>query len=304
MIPQFPQFKKLALADRSDIDLHTNSYEPYSDFNFTCLWAWDTAEARMVSELNGNLVVRFTDYMTDDPFLSFLGRNDQTETTTTLIDYCKKNGLPTTLRLIPPVSIDGLDPSTFMITESQGDFDYIFSAEKLSQLAGTEFYTKRRYASRFWREHPLARVVRLDLKNGRVQKDILETVDAWEHHKIQSNKEYHLAHELIATKRLLSSDRLDALIGLGMYIDEIMIGYAIVEVLGRGSAIFHFIKFNVLYRGVNEALMQTVAIELKNLSVKFINFESDLGLESMQTSKMSWRPVMFLKRFEIRYAHS
>ncbi len=80
MIPQFPDFKHVEVDDREAVEAHTHRYEPYSDFNFTSLWAWDTSGERMISELNGNLVVRFTDYSTHEPFLSFLG-DSQTEHT-------------------------------------------------------------------------------------------------------------------------------------------------------------------------------------------------------------------------------
>ena len=73
MIPKFPQFKKIELSDRVDVEAHTSLFEPYSDFEFTCLWTWDMKGERMISELNNNLVVRFTDYNTHNPFLSFLG---------------------------------------------------------------------------------------------------------------------------------------------------------------------------------------------------------------------------------------
>src|SRR3989338_2938897 len=56
MIPQFPQFKRVEITDREAVEAHTHKYEPYSDFNFTSLWAWDTNGERMISELNGNLV--------------------------------------------------------------------------------------------------------------------------------------------------------------------------------------------------------------------------------------------------------
>lgn len=75
MIPQFPEFKIVEVGDREAVESHTHRYPPYSDFNFTSLWAWDTSNERMISELNGNLVVRFTDYATNEPFLSFLGTN-------------------------------------------------------------------------------------------------------------------------------------------------------------------------------------------------------------------------------------
>ncbi len=41
MLPKFPNFKKIELSDRKDVENITSRFPPYSDFNFSSLWAWD-----------------------------------------------------------------------------------------------------------------------------------------------------------------------------------------------------------------------------------------------------------------------
>ncbi|MFH1170731.1 MAG: hypothetical protein V1704_04200 [Candidatus Vogelbacteria bacterium] len=43
------------------------------------MWSWDVNGEMRISELNGNLVVRFNDYLTGEPFYSFLGDNEVNE---------------------------------------------------------------------------------------------------------------------------------------------------------------------------------------------------------------------------------
>ncbi|OGY35168.1 MAG: hypothetical protein A3E36_00640 [Candidatus Andersenbacteria bacterium RIFCSPHIGHO2_12_FULL_45_11b] len=76
MIPKFPEFKPLEMTDREEIIGYTSKFLPYSDFNFTSMWSWDIDGKIMVSELNGNLVVNFSDYVTSEPFYSLIGDND------------------------------------------------------------------------------------------------------------------------------------------------------------------------------------------------------------------------------------
>jgi hypothetical protein len=64
MIPQFPKFKKIDLADLKEIEQFTKQFSPYSDYNFISLWAWNINDAVCISKLNGNLVVRFINYLT------------------------------------------------------------------------------------------------------------------------------------------------------------------------------------------------------------------------------------------------
>lgn len=75
MIPEFPKFKHIELIDKEEIEQITHKYPPYSDFNFVSMWSWDIKGEIRISKLNNNLVVRFTDYLSGNPFFSFLGDN-------------------------------------------------------------------------------------------------------------------------------------------------------------------------------------------------------------------------------------
>ncbi|MCA1638525.1 MAG: hypothetical protein LC768_09365, partial [Acidobacteria bacterium] len=63
MIPSFPHFRNLRADDKEAVESFTNQFPPYSDFNFTSLWCWNVSEKIQVSQLYGNLIVRFTDYV-------------------------------------------------------------------------------------------------------------------------------------------------------------------------------------------------------------------------------------------------
>ena len=38
MIPEFPEFKKLELSNKEEIEKITQKFPPYSDFNFVSMW--------------------------------------------------------------------------------------------------------------------------------------------------------------------------------------------------------------------------------------------------------------------------
>jgi len=80
MIPTFPKFKSLELSDRAEVERFTSRHPPYSDYNFTSLWCWDIYERVLLSQLDGNLIVRFTDDATGEPFYSFFGYNTASST--------------------------------------------------------------------------------------------------------------------------------------------------------------------------------------------------------------------------------
>src|SRR3989338_6915620 len=80
MIPEFPQFKKLELSDKADVEKFTLPYSPYSDFNFTGTWSWDVRDKMQISQLNTNYVIRFINYISGEAFYTFLGKNNTTDT--------------------------------------------------------------------------------------------------------------------------------------------------------------------------------------------------------------------------------
>ena len=301
MIPQFPEFKKIEHSDRAAVEAHTSRFEPYSDFNFNCLIAWNPG-GRMIAELHDNLVVQFTDYESDELFLSFLGENSRDATIRSLITHCKKHDLPTTLRLMPEISIQDLEPEVFSIQESRIDFDYIYAAQDLVDLSGSKFQEKRGHERKFWRDNPGAKLIRLDLSTLDHQRAILTTFNEWEQVKVAQSKDSGNGHELEATKRLLTSDGLEKLIALGLFLPEGMCGYAIGEELPRGHALVHFMKSTNAKRGMSEALMRGYAENLLSRGISHMNVESDLGVDYIRKSKMSWQPSSFLKRYDVRSA--
>src|SRR6185436_18008967 len=92
-LPEFPNFKSLELSDKGAIEAITKKFPPYSDFNFVSMWAWDIKGEVRVSQLYGNLIVRFTDYLTGEPFYSFLGDSKVNETVRALLELSKRDGL-------------------------------------------------------------------------------------------------------------------------------------------------------------------------------------------------------------------
>ncbi len=87
MINKFPEFKKLELSDKVELEKITRQYLPYSDYHFTQMWIWDNHEPSMLSKLDGNIVIRHSDALTGESFYSFLGSNCLNSTIKTIFDF-------------------------------------------------------------------------------------------------------------------------------------------------------------------------------------------------------------------------
>ena len=293
-LPEFPQFKPVELSDRAAIEAITNKYPPYSDFNFTSMWSWDVKGEMRVSQLNGNLVVRFSDYTTGKPFYSFLGDNKVQETAEKLLALSVKEGMEPVLKLLPEVSISGIDHTAFTIEEDRDHFDYIYPVGKLKTYDGNKLRSKRNLFNRFKKLYRHS-IVQLDASDPKIQKDIMSLFDKWVKNK-KSNAE-KASKERGAFRRILQISKQKDLIFLGLFIDGTFAGIIVNEILSNNYATLHFEKADEKYTGIYACLMLENAKMLFNMGKKDLNYEQDLGIKGLRLGKKSFRPTSFLKKY-------
>ncbi len=300
MIPTFPEFKKIEVNDRKAVESYTCQYPPYSDFNFTSLWAWDTSDERMVSELNGNLVARLTDYTTSEQFLSFLGSNKIEETIISLLGYAEKHELLKSLELIPEVSIPDSNNKEFLVMEDRNNFDYILDIPSLSRLEGGSFKDLRRNVRKFSELYSQYHVEVKDKNESGLKDHILNLLDLWGADKIAKGKEFEVHKERIALSRLLNSLKNDHKFIITTISNESnTIAFSIEEILTDDYCIGHFWKADTQKTGIYDFLLYSIAKYLNSRGLTLWNFEQDLGIENLRKSKMKYRPVSFLKKFTV-----
>ncbi len=299
MIPTFPNFKKLELSDKKEIEEFTSKFPPYSDFNFTSLWSWDTNSERMISILNANLVILFTDYENEEKLLSFLGNNKPEDTAIELINYAKSINILPVLRFISEEAIKNLKNSNLLIEEDRDNFDYVYDVSELSNLSGVKFKEKRHSFNKFSREHPNAFWELKELGNQELYNQIIYVINAWEDKKKIDKKTSDFEYEKIAINKLIKTLEGDKIILSCVSVQDKVIGFSIDEILSDNYAISHFIKADNSYIGIYEFLNKKISEYLKDNGVLFWNWEQDLGIESLRRSKTSYRPINFIKKYKI-----
>lgn len=304
MIPEFPNFKKIELSDKKEVEEFVSKFPPYSAFNFTNLWAWDIRGDREIAKLNENLVIRFTDYETEEPFLSFLGINKCENTALTLLSFACKSEICPKLRFITEESIGNLQSANLCVAEDRDNSDYLFSPPKLSKLQGVEFKKIRHLAKRFSEEYPDAVFQSKDLSDLSVQNEIHLMLRKWECRKQEQNKECDLRFEEKALNRLLQSAKSHNLTLSCVFLHNKMIGFSIDEILPNQNVIAHFIKADNSFKGIYEFLNRELAQYLEALNITLWNWQQDLNIKNLRETKLSYRPVAFLKRYTVSFNDS
>ena len=301
MIPIFPQFKNLELLDKREVEKITSQFPPYSDFNFISLWSWNIKDEMRLSILNGNLVVRFTDYLSSKPFYSFLGNNKINETVEELLEFAKKEGVKPLLRLVPDIVSKNLDLKTYSLEEDPDHFDYIYKNEYLANYSGNKFKNKRCLYNKFKNSYPNARILINKTIEPKTIEDILKLDEKWAKHKVEKLVNFDIKNEIQAVKRFfLAFDKFEnsKFLFLCLYVEKELVGFSISSIINQDYVLCHFTKGDIKYGGVYEYMLKNYAQNISKIS-HFMNYEQDLGLSSLRFSKNSFRPASFLKKYVI-----
>lgn len=299
MIPQFPQFIKLSFEHKPHIEKHILRHLPYSDFNFTSLLSWSGDETH-ISTLNGNLVLKFRDYLTNEPFYTFIGVHKVNDTIQTLLQESIKNNLHPKLKLIPEVVLK-TDPKIlnhFDIQEDRDNFDYIYQLEEMKELKGNKFGEKRHHINKFKKLYNSSYRL-INLADAETQQAVLDLFHRWLNLKGREKKEAE--NELAAIKKIFQFAKDLKLVCIGLYIDGKLVGFSVNEMLTNGYAINFFEKADTNYQGIYPYLRQITANHLAELGCIYLSHEQDLGIEGLRKSKMSYHPHFFLKKYTISH---
>lgn len=294
MIPAFPAFKKLELSDRAEIDAHTGQFPPYSDFEFGSVWSWDVKEEMEVSLLNENLVVKFTDYTTGEPFITFLGAKDASETAAALIRESIALGYRPSLSLVPEVSTVGLDPNEFALEESRDHFDYVCDVSRHIEYPGPELKSHRKLLTSFKEAYPDFEHASLDVGSEEARKEIADVYRTWD-----ENKGFLMTSEAFAYERFLAAAHALSYSAVGIRVQGKLIAFHIVSLPPGTCANALFGKADTAYKGVYAALDHVVAHDLMHRGYTHMNIQQDLGIENLRMAKLGLHPAHFLKKYTV-----
>jgi hypothetical protein len=299
MIPIFPIFKKLTLSDKKSIDSITSGFEPYSNYNFANLWSWDYDKSVKISRLNGNLVVMCNDHFLTETCINFLGNNKINETLETLFLFLRTHHLEPVLNSVPRISVQGANPDLYEIVPNRSSYDYIYDLNSLAYFTEPKYSHKRKAANQFFRKFPSAKLKTLNLATAQIRTNIQKLNKSWLSQKDKVSTKIEFQHESSAIKRFIDGNFSNSLC-LGLYVDNILAGYSCFSLLDGGFTLCQFSKADTRFYGVYEYLMRESASFLVTKGYKKLNYEEDLGMEGLRQAKLSYKPLSFLEKYNVR----
>lgn len=295
MIPEFPNFKPLELSDRGEIEEITSKFPPYSDFNFTSLWSWDTEGTTLVSKFNEVLILKLDHYTLDLRVCTFFPPSFDDNILNHIKSYLSYDSEFHLISLIPEFAIQKIQNEKIICIEEDHNHDYIYYVDDLIYFKGSKLRGKKNFINRFNKTYAYEVKV-LKSFDDVIKSEILELSKNWflERNILDflNEKEYKAIQRFfqINTKNLFI---------IAIYINNKLAGFTLNEIINSNYAILHFEKAISSFVGIYPKLMQETCIYLKKLSILKINYEQDLGIPGLKSAKKSYQPMEFLKKYQI-----
>lgn len=294
MIEEYPNYSDLNVSHSDMVQKFTSGFDPYSDFNFLSLFAWNINHTTAISTLNDNLVIVLPHYITGKPIMSILGTNKIHESIDILLRHT------TGLRLVPAVVKESLNGHPgLLFTRDIDNYDYIYDLNDHAVLNGGKYKGLRKTLNKFIRTYGSAvHVQKLDLSKT---SKIVELIDVYNQWYVERRKvEDEVINERKAIQRILEAGSHFNLECYEILVNDTLAGFSINEVLPNKYATCHFQKCLLSYDGIDVFLTNYVAKELLKSGCKYINWEQDLGIEGLKTLKQGYKPVNMLEKYIVR----
>jgi len=183
-------------------------------------------------------------------------------------------------------------PQARMLT-SRGHWDYLYAVPELVALAGNRFHAKLNLLHQFHKGY-LWRYQTLD--HSLITR-VLEMQGQWcAWRNCDSSPE--LAAEDRAIGRLLAAAAaFPELMGGTLFVDERLVAFTIAEPLRPDTLLIHFEKGMGSYKGVYQAINREFLAAHQEFAL--VNREQDLGNEGLRKAKLSYKPIAFIRKYEL-----
>jgi uncharacterized protein len=169
--------------------------------------------------------------------------------------------------------------------------DYIYSSQKLVDLAGNKLHKKRNLINQFLELHP-------DYSSQPLQASdldaCLDLAEKW--CRQRTCVELDFDHETSAIKTAFANFKELELRGLKVCRGHDMLAFSVFSRLNSNMADVHFEKFIPDVKGIGQVINWETAKALSG-EFKYINREQDLGIEGLRQAKKSYDPEYIVSAY-------
>lgn len=291
------KFHEITLADKAWMDARFAEDDRNAcEYTFANNFIWRKVYQVEVGEICGCLVIRFQE--NGECCYSYpVGAGDKKAAIEQMLLQCRENGRKLQLSALSEQDrAQLLDwfPGQFLIEEDRDGFDYIYSQEKLSTLAGKKLHGKRNHIARFkddgdWCYEPMT-ADNLEECRTMTYTWIKMRSGKWNEEMEEEVMVLHEAFDHMAELELVG--------GVLRKAGEI-VAFTMGEPLNSDTFVVHFEKaypdMQGAYPMINQQFVQNAC-----QNYTYVNREDDTGDLGLRKAKLSYYPEILLKKYVAR----
>ena len=289
-MPSDLQLRKLTIHDKDILTpyLISNKYG-ICDFSFSNIFMWRHTYFVDYAIHKGFLVILTSDFQGSRHFFMPLGSGDPEAVIKDMIawSFGQKQHfrmIGVTERIVDELAFLGSD---FTVSSAEV-WDYIYSSEDLITLKGKKFHGKRNHINKFDSLYNYEYIV---LETQHVPL-CLALLDRW---NAENESNPSIIAENIAVREAINNFTELGLTGGCLFIEGKLGAFALGQPLNDVMYAIHVEKALHDYEGIYSKINQCFS-ERNCIGYKYINREEDMGIEGLRKSKMSYNPVILLKK--------
>ncbi len=290
MLPSYPEFAPISLAMRPELHPWFQRLEAgLSEFTFSNIWLFRHTYDYQLSRFGDGLYL-LSGTKNGKRFFSapwgLPGREILDELFSTH-DYLKNLNATQAETLGSDLQSWGYE-----VREDRDNWDYLYDSSEMATLDGKKFHKKRNHIHQFHSVYPSGFEGRnMDLSENDT-KDALGLLELWQSRR-EDRSDYLPSKDAVIHRADLE------LKGRIWTMDGKTIAFAQGEPtqLGRAFTI-HFEKADGEFKGVYQTVFLDWAKELRG-EFPLINREQDLGDPGLRQAKETYRPVGYVRKFQV-----
>ena len=291
----FPEFKAVDLSVQEIFNDFLSRYPlEASEYNFTNIFAFRKAYNFKISRLHDNLII-LRDTKPVSVFCP-VGNSQISDIFEEICSYLKTRTKEPYLERVPENFVKTYLKArkNLIIEEERDHFDYVYLEKELVQLRGNKFHDKKNKINKF---KSIYQYQYQTLTPALIEECIAFEDDWCE--KRECGKYPGLEKEQCAILEMLNNFSALNIKGGIIRLDNRIVALTIGEKFLKDTMVIHIEKANAdipgLYQVINQEFLKHEAG-----GCTYVNREQDLGIKGLRSSKMSYNPLRFIKKYKIK----
>lgn len=301
------RFKNLTLEDKPVIDEYFRDAQPLnSECTFTNLFIWRDCYAVQWAIVEELLIIKPSqgeESWVLQPYGDYT-KCDLHSVFQQLDAYFSAQGLPFVMRAMTEPFVTLLEqeyPDLFYLEDERDLADYVYLGEDLRTLKGRKYHSKRNHLSNFRKNYP---AYLYETMTADMTEEVWRYLMEWCSQKACGGTlDVGLHCEQKAIREALDHFEVLDYEGAVIRLDGKIVAFTLGEKLNADTVVIHVEKADGdvigLYPAINQEFLQHAWPD-----VQYVNREEDTGAEGLRKAKLSYHPVMLVKKYKGVYRHA